>query len=259
MSGQITGWAALAGELDRWAATGGKATLWWRDDDAVEETDALKRLLGIAAASGVPLTLAVIPAALDDSLPRALEGAPHVTPIQHGLAHVNHAPANEKKSEFGPGRTLREITRDIADGQRRMGAAFGSGAPRVLAPPWNRIDSRAVAALPDLGYTGLSTFGPRDEFETVPGLTWINTHLDIVDWRGGRGFVGERRALETTINFLSTQRQAGGNAGTPFGLLTHHLAQDDDGWSYIETFVATIVAHPAATWLAADEIFTSRA
>ena len=53
-------WPDLMAEFDRWEEAGRVATLWWRDDDAVMPTARLGRLLSIA--SGVPVSLAVIPA-----------------------------------------------------------------------------------------------------------------------------------------------------------------------------------------------------
>ena len=53
-------WPDLMAEFDRWEEAGKVATLWWRDDDAVAPTARLGRLLSIA--SGVPISLAVIPA-----------------------------------------------------------------------------------------------------------------------------------------------------------------------------------------------------
>jgi hypothetical protein len=80
----MTHWDDLGAELDAWSAAGRTATLWWRDDDAAEPSAALDRLLGIVEAHGTPLTLAVIPAAAQDSLRRALAGRGGVTPVQHG-------------------------------------------------------------------------------------------------------------------------------------------------------------------------------
>ena len=91
-------WRILSEELDAWAAAGRAATLWWRDDDAVEPSAALERLLGLAAARDVPIALAAIPARASEALARGIETAgARVTLLQHGYAHRNHAPATKKK------------------------------------------------------------------------------------------------------------------------------------------------------------------
>ena len=63
-------WPDLMAEFDRWEEEGKIATLWWRDDDAVAPTARLSRLLSIA--SGVPVSLAVIPADAEQELARWL-------------------------------------------------------------------------------------------------------------------------------------------------------------------------------------------
>ena len=54
----------MDGELEAWAAAGKRATLWWRDDDAAEDSPALEKLLTLAEKEAVALVIAVIPAAL---------------------------------------------------------------------------------------------------------------------------------------------------------------------------------------------------
>ena len=61
-------WQALHEELDRWAQAGRTATFWWRDDDAVDVTPALERLLTQAADHGLTIGLAVIPAQVTEAL-----------------------------------------------------------------------------------------------------------------------------------------------------------------------------------------------
>ena len=62
----------LLAELDLYGAEGEPATLWWRDDDAIEPTDPLARMIDLAERHAVPLTIAVIPAGLKPSSPTAV-------------------------------------------------------------------------------------------------------------------------------------------------------------------------------------------
>ena len=64
----MTSWRHLSEELDAWAEAGRSASLWWRDDDAVEPSPALARLLTLASARDLPLALAVIPARASEAL-----------------------------------------------------------------------------------------------------------------------------------------------------------------------------------------------
>lgn len=238
-------------ELDRWRALGRVATLWWRDDDAVERTPALDRLAALAVRHRVPVALAVIPAALESAL--ALPAGASV--LQHGYAHRNHAPAGAKTRELGA-RPLAEVMRDLADGQARLRAAFGAAFLPVVVPPWNRIDDDVVAALPAAGFAGLSTFGPRAAASPVPGLVCCNAHVDPVAWRAGRGFAGAGRCLRDLVAHLADRREGRADAGEPTGYLTHHLVHGDDAWAFTEALLARSVAHGSARWLAAAEAFT---
>ena len=55
------GWADLKAEFEAGAEAGWQSWLWWRDDDAIEPTAPLKRLLELQRQSARPLALAVIP------------------------------------------------------------------------------------------------------------------------------------------------------------------------------------------------------
>ncbi|NUB17118.1 hypothetical protein GAY28_35010, partial [Azospirillum brasilense] len=48
------GWDALTAELDAWAAGGRTATLWWRDDDAVEPTPGPGRMGALSRGANAP-------------------------------------------------------------------------------------------------------------------------------------------------------------------------------------------------------------
>ena len=145
-------WPALIDELDTWHSAGKPATLWWRDDDAVEPGAALDRLLALAAAHEAPLALAVIPARATGTLVRRLgRSGPGVTVVQHGFAHRNHAPPGVKKMELGTHRPVAEVLEELARGRARMDALFGADWLPVMVPPWNRVAPELVDRLAALG------------------------------------------------------------------------------------------------------------
>ena len=45
-------WSRLQAELDAWAEASIEATLWWRDDDAFDDTSALRTLLADGRITG---------------------------------------------------------------------------------------------------------------------------------------------------------------------------------------------------------------
>lgn len=240
-------WSALTDELDRWAAAGKRAGFWLRDDDATRPGARLDRLLDIAG--GIPLALAVIPASarenLRDRLDDHVAAGGRVGVLQHGYAHFNHAPPPGKSAEYGPHRAVPAMRHELAEGRDRLERLFGSHFRPVLVPPWNRISDELVRCLPDIGLTGLSRFGARKSGE---GPEEVNTHIDIVDWRGSRGFIGDARALGAATAHLAARRAGTADPAEPTGLLCHHRDHDEACWTFIARFIGVVSAHPGAAW-----------
>src|SRR5262245_15653325 len=226
----MTNWGDLDRELEAWSRAGDTATFWWRDDDAVAPTPEFNRLLELAASTAsrpLPVSLAVIPAHATPALAQRLTRSPHVAVLQHGFAHATHAPSGAKKMELGLHRPLETVLGELGKGLHRLTDLFGTRALPALVPPWNRIAPTVVSQLPTSGIVGLSTFGPRSTPHAAPGVRQVNTHVDLLDWRGTRGFIGEGSALDIVVGHLSQRRQRQVDPSEPTGLLTHHLVHDD--------------------------------
>ena len=240
--------------LRRAGDAGIRLDLWWRDDDAVAAAPALERLLRLSRRYGVPLALAAVPARVQSSLAARLAEAPGTAVLVHGLAHANHAPPDARKAEFGPHRPLGVMRAELAEGLRLTAAAFGPLGVPVLAPPWNRIAPALVPALPDLGYAGLSTFGPRPAERPAQGLLQVNAHIDPVDWHGGRG-LRDRGQLETELA-EAIQARVNGVTDEPIGLLTHHGAHDEAIWSFCEGVLERLSRSPAVRFPSVGHLFS---
>ena len=78
------------------------------DDDAFDDTSALRTLLALT--DGLPVSLAVVPEPAVDRLAERLSHHSDITVLQHGFAHRNHAPAEEKKTEYGRHRLGSEVS-----------------------------------------------------------------------------------------------------------------------------------------------------
>ena len=239
-----TAWDGLRQELDAWAEAGRAATLWWRDDDVRKPGPHLDRLLGLTA--DTPIALAVIPVGAGQALADRLLREPHVTVLQHGFDHRNHAPAPEKSMELGPHRALGKVLHQLAAGHRRLQALFRYRFTGILAPPWNRIGDAVAARLNRTGTRGLSGFGHLRADLAMPQ---INAHVDIVDWRGTRGFVGEEQALAALVRHLELRRTGGAAAAIPSGLLTHHRDNNAAAWRFLARLVDTTRCHQGARWV----------
>jgi predicted glycosyltransferase len=236
-------WSLLDDALRRAADAGVTIRCWWRDDDAVAHTPALDRLLGLAKDFGVPVALAAIPGRIESSLARRLAAERGAAVLVHGLTHANHAPAMEKKAEFGPGRVLETLASEAAAALLGATAALGSKLVPVFVPPWNRIAPGLVHRLPGLGYTGLSTLGSRTAREPAPGLVQVNTHLDLIDWRGSRGLLPPEMLVRQLAAAVSARVDRRPDADEPIGLLTHHLIHDEALWAYCAALLERLARH----------------
>ncbi len=164
-------WQALGEEAARWQEAGRTAQLWWRDDDAADSRAAMDRLLELHRATRVPLALAVVPAHATPALADRLAAETGVDLLQHGYAHLNHASPGEKKAELGPHRPAMVVLGELGTGWLALERLFGDRALGVMVPPWNRIAPALVPTLPEIGFSGLSTFGPRKRVRPVRGLS----------------------------------------------------------------------------------------
>ena len=239
-------WQALDDEVAQWATP---PALWLRDDDATGPAPAVATLLDVCAAARVPVCLATIPAFLDPEFaPWLASHAAATTVVPHGLGHKNHAPEGQKKAEFGDHRLIEEISTDLRDGFDRTQDAFGPRFRPIFVPPWNRLGSRAGEALAGTGYTALSAKSTPLE---VTDITVIDVHIDIIDWRGTRGYGGDRPILGALRSRLAALR-AEGKENEPTGILTHHAVHDPAAWTFLKTLFSRL--NGKVDWLSVDDV-----
>lgn len=229
---------SLIKTLEKRASGGCPVQFWLRDDDAIEPTKPLDRLLDLCEQHGVPVTLAVIPALSGNPLVSNLAPSSQVAVAVHGWSHQNYAPASEKKQELGLHRPLTEVVAELERGYADLEQRHTEQFVPLLVPPWNRIDAAVIQALPGIGFTGLSTFGAQ----TSNLIPMINTHVDLIDWRGSRGGRPTTDLANEIVNLIQNTR-------TPIGILGHHLVHDDNAWQFLEQLFAATVEHEGASWV----------
>lgn len=237
--------------LNRAADDGRRFVFWLRDDDAIEPTAPLERLLIGTEQARVPLTLASVPANATEALAGRIAAASHVSIAPHGWRHKNHAPAPEKKQELSLHRGQLTVAQEIEAGLARIDALFGPQAVAMLVPPWNRIDAAILPLLGTMGFRALSVFGPEKRNMPVPLL---NTHIDIIDWKGTRG------GRDADILFAEMVQRIGeltDNRLDTVGILTHHLAHDEAAWSFLDILFELTADHPAVKWMRSEDILTA--
>ncbi len=256
----MNGWDRLADEIAAWRELGRTATLWWRDDDARTVGPNLDRLLELAGGSGVPLALAVIGGDADEGLGARLAGlrAGRDWVLVHGFRHIDHAPAGAKRSEFPDGRIVYEMLADVAISREALVALCGPRLLPIFVPPWNRIAEIFLPRLTHAYIRGLSRHGPRAQAAPAADILEVNTHVDPIDWRGDRGFIGEAAALGAIVRHLRDRREGRVDADEPTGILSHHAVMDEAGWRFLAELFERAAAMDGLGWLDAGEIFGSR-
>jgi hypothetical protein len=241
-------WQPVRDELARWHPAGLTPELWLRDDDAINPSSRLDRLIVLTEEFHIPLALAIVPKLTGTALARHLEGLPHVHPVIHGWAHANHAPWPAKKEELGAHRPRKSVLRDIVKGRERLAELHGERLVPLLVPPWNRIDPSLLDHLPGLGFRGLSTFGHK--LASRAGLVVINAHIDFIDWHGTMACFDHARLVAELAQELA---QARGQGGRPIGILSHHLDNDEMGYRFLRDLF-TVAPPELVRWRTPGEL-----
>jgi hypothetical protein len=153
---QSDAWRQLVVELDAWADLRQIATLWWRDDDAVDDGERLVQLLRVA--DTCPISLAVIPAHATARLAKRLGMIPKAAVLQHGWSHANHA-RPPKFSEYPGHRSVADVRGEFLEGRSRLLALFDQLVLPVFVPPFHSFDNRFLPQLAEAGLEGISRVG----------------------------------------------------------------------------------------------------
>ena len=230
-------WRSLSDEIARWRDAGRMADFWWRDDDAARPEPALTRLLALVAR---------IPRSRSRS--RWCRWAP-IRSCSRASAARCACCSTEPITAIGPGPAKRKPNFPLPSRRRRRSRGWSQRASSckpwraiafvaVLAPPWNRLPEALVPHLAAPGYAGLSLYGPRRSAYPAKTLKQVNTHVDIIAWRSGRGFLGRRRRRSRRrCAIFRASALAAVDSAEATGLLTHHALHDAAAWDFLRTAV----------------------
>lgn len=221
-------WRELEEELSQWRSLGLNPRLFLRDDDAVEDTPALRKLLAVCEHFQAPLLLATIPQPAKEELIPLLQANPLITPAVHGYRHEDHSAFGEKACELGTQRPVETVLEELGAGRKKLLAMFGKRLSPILVPPWNRIHDAVRDRVSEFGFKSISAHGWLEAPSPIP---MVNVHLDIVHWSGGT----TGRELDwVQSELLRNLRIARAKGGRAIGLLTHHLAHDAQAWRVLD-------------------------
>ena len=197
--------------------------IFFRDDDAGWADERLLELIDRFASHGLPLDLAVIPAAVSDGLAAQLLER-HAGLHQHGYSHANHE-REGRKCEFGPSRGRDEQCADIAAGRDRLRELFGDRLDPFFTPPWNRCTRDTGECLVELGFALLSREHRAEPLGLLPELP---VHLDVA--RLSPEELDERFARHVAD-------------GGPVGVMFHHEVMEPEDMARADELLALLAGH----------------
>jgi hypothetical protein len=261
-------WQDISRELDRWTDRGLTARFWVRDDDAHEMSAQLARLHAFAERYDLNVGLAVIPGRIRSDFPPVLADMKRrFHPMCHGWNHANYGRAG-KPEEFGDGRPLAALRSDAGLAYKAFSEFFG-GKETFFVPPFGRIAPTLLKELPRIGFAAVSLTGPnaleRGVLRLSSHLSWLpvvkipsnsaiprfDTHVDVIDWTRRTARDASAVAAELVAN-LRLRRRGFLPSDRPIGLLTHHLAHDENIWRLCDELLDVLRRHKAIEALNAD-------
>jgi len=232
-------WGRLHLRLEQARFRGVKIKIWIRDDDAIEFTRELSEFL--EAMHDFPISLAVIPGNIKDTLVNVLKMHPRLTILQHGWMHENRSTG--LPSEFPDGLEEKQVVAELKRGYNILNNMFPEHYYPIFVPPWNRIGDDIVEDFHQIPLGGLSVFGN----DSGPiSITNINTHVDIMDWQLGTG-QSTYMILKCLINEIELRLEH--DVDTPIGILTHHLKHDLRLNTRLKNIVTILNSKQAVDWL----------
>ena len=216
----------------------GAGTIFFRADDVAVPGRQFSRLMDLFSAYGVPLSLAVVPAALTRKRWQCLKGFEKKNPSrwcwhQHGWRHVNHE-TEGKKQEFGGGRTVSEIKRDLVKGKERLEMLMGDHFYPVFTPPWNRCSSNTLKLAKELGYAAVS----RSRGSKTPSPGGLPDFFVNVDLHTRK----EKRPAEAWEKLFSELQQA--IASNHCGIMIHHRMMNAAAFDFMEILLKALAESP---------------
>lgn len=216
------------------------AVFFFRNDDAGWDDGPLLALLDLFEREGVPVDLAVIPAALGPRTARELrarfDGAGGLLGLhQHGFAHVNHEPFG-RSSEFGVHRPAAMQRADLRRGRERLQQLLGARLDPIFTPPWNRCTPLTGRLLRSEGFRALS----RDLGAGRLGLPGLGEVPISVDWSRRRR--GRRMSPEEVGDALARAARPGGAVG----VMLHHALLDAGDLDRLSELLRLVREHGAA-------------
>lgn len=215
--------------------------VFFRNDDGGWADKRLQKLANEFIQQDLPLDIAVIPDALSvqsSSIINALlDASSRIAIHQHGFTHANHQ-LSGRSCEFGSDRNLQQQQHDIAAGQQKLAAEFGSRVAPVFTPPWNRCTSDTAVALQALGIQYLSRIINSDPIGNA-----VSELPVAVDWLKKRK--GVRLTTAEMVDYICTLLNTDDQV---FGVMLHHEHMDQSNRLLLRQLVEALRQSPVVSF-----------
>jgi len=221
----------------------GKATVFFRADDVGVPGNSFSAMAEAFRDGRAPLGMAVVPAWLTTSrwetLRKTAGGNELFCWCQHGWRHMNFEAPGAKKREFGQARPGREKRQDLTKGFSRLNDILHKNFTPVFIPPWNRCDGESLAAMPGIGFKGISrTVGAGPE--TPEGLPDFPIRMDL----------HTRKEADPSASLGAMLRELhDGLASGLCGIMLHHQRMNQTSLEFLRLLIKELGAHPRVEFM----------
>ena len=149
--------------------------------------------------------------------------------------------AGARAASAGRRSCLAELARAQGRHRRRCSPAKRAAGAGAALEPHRRCPAAVLAR-----NSALRRF--RSTAAKPAPLRVVNTHVDIIDWHGGRG--GKDHGRAGRCELVGGTAVGGCDAGSrePVGILTHHLVHDETAWLFLERLFEATAGNPACRW-----------
>jgi hypothetical protein len=223
--------------------------LFFRDDDLGTNPAEFAKLVTLFAKHDQKLNAAAIPSGLSEeiiraSIPYSYQAAPFLQVVTHGYRHQNHE-TEGKKCEYGFGRDLDEVRRELDFGRHALAEQFENYFP-CFVPPWNRIHDQFLPLLKSAGYLMLSRESEVAAKSAAAPVPEFNVCLDLHTRKDG-----ERLAPKEIFHFLRLRHEMGEDHA---GVMLHHNRMTDEDFATLDELLRDLSKRSIQTSFFSDLI-----
>ena len=216
-------------------STKNPVSIFFRADDIAVPGKNFFQLIELFISYHIPLSLAVVPAWITkirwQTIKQSADKAPKLWCWhQHGWRHMNHE-SKGKKQEFGPGRSVDRIRKDLLHGRKRLEMVLGNAFYPAFTPPWNRCDRNTLELLKKFKYRVVS----RSQYSkplAPNGLPDFSVNVDLHTCKETNPIEAWNHLFKELFQSLSSGF---------CGIMLHHQRMNESGFIFLELLLKALI------------------